>query len=110
MHYWYGYLDEALGWAEGSFESDAIADVRRNAADDGAPTEVLDHIDGLLRTFRYCRCGEICWCDIKAATDRDFERIWHTNRMPVNICHCDHAVNPADTEELEAHRHCHPGM
>lgn len=109
MRYWYEYLAEAIGYAEDGC-STSVGEIRGKALDDGAPEEVLDHISGLARTMRHCDCGDICWCDVPQASDTDFERIWHEMNMPVNICYCDVAVNPADTEDLEAHSYCHPGM
>lgn len=107
--YWYGYLAEAIGYAETGC-STSVGEIRGKAMDDGAPAEVLDHISGLARTIRHCACGDICWCDVPQASDTDFERFWHEMNMPVNICDCGAVLAVADAEELNLHRHCFPGM
>jgi hypothetical protein len=116
MRFWYGYLDRAISFMD---EPHSVTEIFREAVDNGAPEEVIDLIQALLRTIRTCQCGEVCWCETVerrtvyqfSPADITLTQAWYERMAPPNgACWCGMGVSPADTEDLEAHSYCRPGM
>lgn len=116
MRFWYGYVERALGFLD---DPHSVTEILRDAIDGGAPEEVTVLIEAVLRTIRTCLCGEICWCETPdqavldpfAPADVKFTTDWYASMAPdPGVCWCGQGVNAADTDDLDAHSYCHPGM
>lgn len=116
MRFWYGYLARAISFMD---EPHSVSEIYREAIDGGAPEEITHLFEALMRTIRTCRCAEICWCETIAHKTLDpfspadvaFTTAWYDETVPPDgVCWCGQGVNAADTDELDAHIYCHPGM
>lgn len=95
--FFYAYVTKAWNFRDCTL---SVGDILREARYEGAPEEILSLIRSIGKID--CTCGQdICWCGTGTETRQE---------RPTNICTCGVAVNPADTDDLDVHAYCHPGM